>query len=224
MAFSGADASSPYADDAVLVAALLRADQQAFARIVDEWSPGMFRVARCHVSTDASAEEVVQEAWMGAVRGLAGFEGRSQLRTWVLRIVTNIARSRGQQEHRVTPFSSIAPAGEPTIDPDRFRRPGEQYAGGWRIFPAEWPAIPEGEVLSAETREVVRAALDGLPEAQRTVMTLRDIHGYDAAEVCAALGLTSANQRVLLHRARAAVRRQLERYFVGCGPVRVAGA
>jgi RNA polymerase sigma-70 factor (ECF subfamily) len=219
MASPGADASSADArDEDALVDALRRGDEQAFARIVDAWSPGMLRLARCHVSTDASAQEVVQEAWLGAVRGLASFEGRSRLRTWVLRIVVNIARSRGQQEHRVTPFSSIAPAGEPTVDPDRFRPPADPYAGGWRVFPAEWPAIPESEILSAETREIVRAALDGLPEAQRTVMALRDIHGYQAAEVCDALGLTAANQRVLLHRARAAVRRQIEVYLTDRAP------
>lgn len=178
----------------------------------------MLRLARCHLSTDASAEEVVQEAWIGVLRGLAGFEGRSRLRTWVLRIVVNIAKTRGRQEHRVTPFSSVTASDEPTVDPDRFQSASEPHPGGWRAFPPGWPALPEGAVLSAEINDVVRAALVALPQAQRTVMELRDIHGYEAAEVCEALVLSEGNQRVLLHRARAAVRQRIESYFIEHAP------
>lgn len=217
MAFPSSDAQAAQQaaqQDAALLAALRRGDETAFAQIVDAWSPGMLRLARWHVSTDASAEEVVQEAWIGMLRGLRGFEGRSRLKTWVLRIVVNIAKSRGQQEHRVTPFSSIAAGDGPTVDPDRFQSAGEPHPGGWRAFPPGWPTMPEGAVLSAEINDVVRAALAGLPQAQRTVMELRDIHGYEAAEVCEALSLTDGNQRVLLHRARAAVRQKIESYFL----------
>ncbi len=199
--------------DAALVAALRKGDEQAFAQIIDDWSPGMLRLARCYVPTDALAEDVVQEAWIAALRGLDGFEGRSRLRTWVLRIVTNIAKSWGEREHRVTPFSSASFAGGPTVDPERFNAPGQPNAGAWRALPPAWPALPEGELLTAEARAVVRRAIDDLPEAQRAVMALRDLDGYDAPEVCEALGLTSGNQRVLLHRARAAVRQRVESYF-----------
>jgi RNA polymerase sigma-70 factor, ECF subfamily len=200
--------------DAALLAALRKGDEQAFAQVIDEWSPGMLRLARCYVPTDTLAEDVVQEAWIAALRGLDGFEGRSRLRTWVLRIVTNIAKSLGEREHRVTPFSSASFAEGPTVEPDRFNAPGEQNAGAWRALPPSWPALPEGEVLTAEAYQVVRRAIDDLPEAQRAVIALRDLDGYDAPEVCDALGLTSGNQRVLLHRARASVRQRIESYFL----------
>ena len=199
--------------DAALVEALRKGDEQAFAWVIDEWSPGMFRLARCYVPTDALAEDVVQEAWLGALRGLDGFEGRSRLRTWVLRIVTNIARSWGVREQRVTPFSSASFGQGPTVGAEMFHSPGEPNAGAWRALPAAWPALPEGEVLTAEALAVVHRALADLPDAQRAVISLRDLDGYDTSEVCEALGLTEGNQRVLLHRARAAVRQRTESYF-----------
>jgi RNA polymerase sigma-70 factor, ECF subfamily len=199
--------------DAALLEALRKGDEQAFAWVIDQWSPGMFRLARCYVPTDALAEDVVQEAWLGALRGLDGFEGRSRLRTWVLRIVANIAKSWGAREHRVTPFSSASFGEGPTVGPERFNSPGDPQAGAWRALPASWPALPEGEVLSTEALGVVREALADLPDSQRAVIALRDLDGYEASEVCDALGLTEGNQRVLLHRARAAVRQRVEFYF-----------
>jgi RNA polymerase sigma-70 factor (ECF subfamily) len=222
MALSSSDTSAAQ-EDAAILAGLRQGDEQVFAQVVDAWSPGMLRLARCHVTTDASAEEVVQDAWIGVLRGLGGFEGRSRVRTWVLRIVVNIAKTRGQQEHRVRPFSSVTESDEPTVDPDRFQSAGEPHPGGWRVFPPEWPTLPEGAMLSAEINDVVRAALSSLPQAQRAVMELRDIHGYEAAEVCDALNLSDGNQRVLLHRARAAVRQRRESYFIEHTPTAPAG-
>jgi RNA polymerase sigma-70 factor (ECF subfamily) len=164
------------------------------------------------VTSDASAEDVVQEAWLGALRGLANFEGRARLRTWVLRIVANMAKSAGEREHRTTPYSSLEPG--PVVDPHRFGAAGEPNAGAWRSPPPAWPALPEGEVLTSETYDVLRLALAELPPPQRAVIALRDLDGYGAAEVCEALGLTDGNQRVLLHRARASVRSRVESYFV----------
>lgn len=204
--------------DAGLLAALRQGDEAAFARVVTDWSPAMLRLARCHVSTEASAEEVVQEAWIGTLRGLNGFEGRSALRTWVLRIVVNVAKTRGEKERRTRPFSAVDPCAGPTVDPALFRPAGEQYAGGWWSFPGGWPPTPEGEALSGELQDVLRAALDLLPDSQRAVMTLRDVDGYDAAETCEILGLTPGNQRVLLHRARASVRSKIAAYFAGRSP------
>jgi RNA polymerase sigma-70 factor, ECF subfamily len=201
--------------DADLLSALRQGDERAFAQVIDEWSPGMKRLARCYVATDAQAEDVVQEAWISALRGLNGFEGRSRLRTWVLRIVANIAKSLAEREHRVTPFSSAPVEEGPTVDPERFLPPGAQNAGAWRSLPAAWPELPEGEVLTAEAYAIVRHAVDDLPDAQRAVIALRDLDGYDASEVCDALGLTPGNQRVLLHRARASVRQRVESYFLG---------
>lgn len=199
--------------DASLLEALRQGDEKAFAMVIDEWSPGMFRLARCYVPTDALAEDVVQEAWLAALRGLDGFEGRSRLHTWVLRIVANIAKSSGAREQRVTPFSSVSLGEGPTVGPERFNPPGQPGAGAWRTVPASWPAMPEGEVLTAEALAVVQQAFVGLPDAQRAVITLRDVDGYEASEVCEALGLTEGNQRVLLHRARATVRQKVESYF-----------
>jgi RNA polymerase sigma-70 factor (ECF subfamily) len=200
--------------DGALVKALLGGDQQAFARVIDEWSPGMLRVARCYVSSEASAEDVVQEAWLGALRGLANFEGRSRLKTWVLRIVVNTAKTWGERERRAGPLYSPGVSAGPTVDPRRFNSGEDPSAGAWRTPPPSWPALPEGEALTSEAYAVVGAALADLPRSQRAVIALRDLDGYDAAEVCAALGITPANQRVLLHRARAAVRQRIESYFV----------
>ena len=202
-------------EDRALVDMLRTGDEPTFARIVDEWSPGMLRLARCYVSSDASAEDVVQEAWIGALRGLANFEGRSRLRTWVLRITANIAKSWGEREHRSSPFDPLGSSGGPgpTVGPERFGAPGQPNAGAWREPPPSWPSLPEGEVLTSEAYEVVRFAVAELPDAQRAVIALRDLDGYDASEACEALGLTPGNQRVLLHRARASVRARIESYF-----------
>ena len=193
------------ADDAPLVARLRAGDQVAFATVVRQWSPAMLRVARAHVRTHASAEEVVQEAWLGVVRGLDGFEGRAQLRTWVFRILVNVARRRGRTENRMN-----AELSGPTVDSGRFRDDDDPYPGHWRAdaAPADWG--PEPVLLAAEFRAVLEKALAELPERQRAVVELRDVHGFDCEEVCQLLELTAANQRVLLHRGRAKLRGALE--------------
>ncbi len=193
------------ADDARLVARLRAGDQAAFATVVRQWSPAMLRVARVHVRTHASAEEVVQEAWLAVVRGLDGFEGRAQLRTWVFRILVNVARRRGRTENRMN-----AELSGPTVDPGRFRDDDDPYPGHWRAdaAPADWG--PEPVLLAAEFRAVLEKALGELPERQRAVVELRDVHGFDCEEVCQLLELTPANQRVLLHRGRAKLRAVLE--------------
>lgn len=192
-------------EDAGLVARLRSGDDCAFATVVREWSPAMLRVARAHVRTHATAEEVVQETWLGVVRGLGGFEGRSQLRTWVFRILLNTARKRGRIEAR-----TLAELEGPTVDPDRFRGDDDEYPGHWRddVAPADWG--PEPALLAAEFRGLLERALAELPERHRAVVELRDVHGLDGAEVCMLLDLTPANQRVLLHRGRARLRAILE--------------
>jgi len=193
-------------------------DERAFDDLVRSWSPLMLRVARGYVSTDASAQEVVQDAWLGVIKGLATFEGRSSLRTWTFRILVNIAKTRGVKEHRVTPLSSLTPDddGGPTVDPSRFRDADDQYPGGWTPAgkPQRWDVDPEGGVLRGEVRVLVSAAVDALPERQREVIVLRDVHGFDSDGVCALLAITAQNQRVLLHRGRAKVRAALEGYYV----------
>ncbi len=196
-----------------LVASLRAGDEGAFAALVDGWSGWMLRLAREHVSTAGAAEEVVQETWLAVLRGLDGFRGEASLRTWVYRILVNQARREGVRERRTVPFASVTPEDEgPTVDPSRFRGRQDEYRGGWRVFPHEWP---EHVAMTREVYEVVRTALVELPARQRVVVTLRDLAGHPADEVCSMLGITAANQRVLLHRGRAVVRAHLERYLTG---------
>jgi RNA polymerase sigma-70 factor (ECF subfamily) len=195
------------ADD-VLVAGLRSGDEATFARLLDSWSASMLRLARSFVSTDASAEEVVQDTWLAVIRGVDGFQGASSLRTWVYRILVNTAKKRGVKEKRTVPWTSLEPDGGPTVDPDRFRGPQDAHPGHWREFPEPW-------VLGDEFRHVVARALDQLPERQRVVVTLRDVDGHSSEEVCAMLEISAANQRVLLHRGRAAVRAHVEKYLGG---------
>jgi RNA polymerase sigma-70 factor (ECF subfamily) len=211
-------------DDAALVQRLRRGEESAFAEIVSGWSPVMLRVARRHLSTHASCEEVVQETWLAVVRGLNDFEGRSSLRTWVFRILTNVAVTRAVREARSVPMSSYLTAEDsgPTVDSDRFRGPDDEYPRHWTVAgqPTRWAAGPEDSAVAAETRRLLGTALAGLPEGQRTVVTLRDVHGLSGAEVCFLLGITAVNQRVLLHRGRAKLRTVLEQYFTRFGEAR----
>ena len=198
--------------DEELVARLRAGDDAAFAQVLDAWSPAMLRVARRAVPTPDLAAEVVQDTWLAVLEGLGGFEGRSSLKTWVFRILLNKAQRLGGRESRTVPYSSLTAEDEgPTVDPSRFQGPDEPYPGHWREWPAPWPD-PEDAALAGELRRRAGAALAELPERQRVVMALRDVEGYDAAEVCSILDITAANQRVLLHRARAHVRRCLESY------------
>jgi RNA polymerase sigma-70 factor (ECF subfamily) len=200
--------------DAELVARLRARDDAAFALMLDAWSGGMARVARSIVSTHASADEVVQDAWLAVIHGIGGFEGRSSLKTWVYRILVNAAKRRALREGRQLSWSPVAGEDDtPTVDPARFGGPGDRFPGHWLVFPAPWPS-PEQDMLAGEVQERVEAALAELPERQRVVITLRDVEGYGSDEVSSILEISAANQRVLLHRARAFVRGKLEEYFV----------
>ncbi len=200
-------------DESELLASLRAGDEATFARLVNEWSRPMLLLARGFVSTEASAQEVVQDAWLAVIRGLDGFEGRSALRTWVYRILVNIAKTRGVREQRTIPWSSLSDDdARPTVDPDLFRGPEDQYPGGWRSFPAEWRSA-EDDVLESEALGRLRAAVETLPERQRIVVTLRDVIGCSSEEVCELLEVSAANQRVLLHRGRAAARAALAVYL-----------
>jgi RNA polymerase sigma-70 factor (ECF subfamily) len=209
------------ADDDALVDRLRQGNERAFAQVVADWSPAMLRVAREHLSTRASCEEVVQDTWLAVVLGVDRFEGRSSLRTWVFRILTNLAKTRGVREARTTPLSAWVSTAEsgPVVDPDRFSGPDAPYPGQWTPVgaPSAWPAGPEQAALAAETRRVVGSALRALPPRQQSVVTLRDVHGLSAEEVCSALDLSPGNERVLLHRGRARLRSALEGYGAPTG-------
>ncbi len=199
------------AADARELAALRGGDEAAFLEIVSRHHAAMLRVAATYVRSREIAEEVVQEAWLGVLRGLAAFEGRSSLRTWIFQIVVNCAKTRGRREVRSLPMSWFPEASEregPSVPPDRFRADADRWAGHWAEPPEPWP---DARVESNEMLALVREAVEQLPEAQRTVVTLRDVHGWESAEVCDLLGISEVNQRVLLHRARSKVRGLVER-------------
>jgi RNA polymerase sigma-70 factor (ECF subfamily) len=198
--------------DAEIVAALKRGDEAVFADLVDAYSPGLMRMAQMFVRDRAVAEEVVQETWLGVLRGIDRFEGRSSLKTWIFRILMNTAKTRGQREARSVPFSAAANDDEPSVDPDRFLGPDHRFRGGWMLGPSEW-ATPEEELLQGETLDVILNAIDQLPEAQRAVITMRDLEGFPPDEVAEVLDITDGNQRVLLHRARSKVRNAIEKHL-----------
>jgi len=194
-------------DDADLLVRLRAGDEAAFQELVTAYGPLMLRIARSHVPTQAIAEDVVQEAWLGVLQGLDRFEGRSSLKTWIATIVANRARTRGERERRSIPLSAFEGEDDsgPTVDPARFTNDG-----AWGVPPTPFP---EEQLLAAETLERVEAAIATLPPRQQEVIVLRDLQGWAPEDVNTALGLSDGNQRVLLHRARAKVRDQLERYF-----------
>ncbi|MEV5410224.1 sigma-70 family RNA polymerase sigma factor [Thermopolyspora sp. NPDC052614] len=199
-------------DDDV-IAALRAGDEAMFAALLDTWSRGMLRVARTYVSTPESAEEVVQDTWLAVIGAIDSFEGRSSLKTWIFRILVNTARKRGARESRTVPWSS---AFERDGDPDGGRAASARAYDAFAPFlagRATARAAPEGEVLASEVREQIALALADLPVRQRSVIVLRDVEGCTSEEVCDILEITPANQRVLLHRARTAVRARLEDYF-----------
>jgi RNA polymerase sigma-70 factor (ECF subfamily) len=192
-------------------------DERAFAELISTYTPALLRVAMAHVRTRAVAEEVVQETWLGVLRGLDRFESRSSLKTWIFRILTNIAITRGVKESRSLPFSSLAEREaerpEELVDPSRFfPADHERWPHHWALAPTRWDT-PEAGLLARETRDCILRAVEGLPPAQRTVITLRDIEGWPSEEVCEALGVSDGNQRVLLHRARSKVRAAVEDHF-----------
>lgn len=201
------------ADDALVVAALRRGDEAAFAELVNAYSSSLLRLAQDFVRSRSVAEEVVQETWLAVLNGIDRFEGRSSLKTWLYRILVNKAKTRGVREARSVPFSSLEVAGdERTVPEDRFRRPGDQWPGHWASPPRPLDTLPEERLLSREARRRIAEALETLPDSQRVVVTLRDVAGWESEEVCDALGLSEGNQRVLLHRGRAKLRAALERY------------
>jgi len=193
--------------------ALRAGDEAAFQSLIQRYHGPMFRLAMTYVGDRGVAEDVVQEAWLTCLRSLDRFEGRSSLKTWLFGILVNVARSRRRKESRILPFASIfrrddSDSRRPTVDRSRFGSDGM-----WRNGPQSWDNLPESKVLGDETLQHVRSAIDTLPPKQREVILLRDVAGFDAGEVSSLLGISAANERVSLHRARATVRQKLEEYL-----------
>jgi RNA polymerase sigma-70 factor, ECF subfamily len=212
----GVQRSTASADEIELLARLRAGDEQAFEALVARHYGTMMAVAQTYVKTRAVAEEVVQEAWLGVLQSLDRFEGRSSLKTWILAILVNKAKTRGVREARSVPFASLAPEhDEPAVEPERFRGPQDGFPGHWRAYPGNWGAAPDVALEDRETLRVAMRAIAALPLAQQTVIRMRDVEGYSSEEVCAALEVSAANERVLLHRARSRVRAALEAHLDG---------
>ncbi|WP_218031004.1 RNA polymerase sigma factor [Dictyobacter aurantiacus] len=196
---------------------LQKGNEDAFVALIDRYQTTMLRLAMLYVPERAIAEDVVQDAWIGVLRGLKHFERRSSLKVWISRILINCAKTRALREKRSVPFSSLLGPdvilNEPTVDPGRFSPLDSPSPGAWTSLPANWNELPEERFLSQETHRQLVAAIQALPASQRTVLTLRDLEGWTSEEVCNVLDISESNQRVLLHRARAKVRQALERSF-----------
>jgi RNA polymerase sigma-70 factor, ECF subfamily len=199
-------------EDQVIV--LLRAgDAGTFRDLVDQHGPLMLRIAHMYVRNRAVADEVVQEAWLGVLNGIDRFEARSSLKTWIFRILMNIAQRRARQERRTVPLSSLVAdthEGHPSVAVERFIGPDAAWPRHWATVPQRFSALPEDRLLSQETLQIAAKSIAVLPPSQRAVIELRDVHGWTSTEVCGLLEITEANQRVLLHRARSKVRQALE--------------
>ncbi len=206
---TAAQATATWQDDRQLVRALRQGNEEAFTFLLGRYHGPLERLARTYVHDRALAEEVVQETWLGVIRGIDSFRGDCSLKTWIYRIMINTAMTRATKEYRSVPFSALDDgAGEPAVDADRFLADGR-----WASAPRSWSPIPEDRFFAHETMSRARDAIEALPSTQRQVITLRDVEGWKSAEVCALLGLSQANQRVLLHRARSKVRAALEDYL-----------
>jgi RNA polymerase sigma-70 factor (ECF subfamily) len=209
---AGRGASAAEAD---LLARLRAGDEAAFEALVARHYGTMLAVAQTYVKGRSVAEEVVQETWLAVIQGLDRFEARASLKTWILSILVNKAKTRGVREARVIPFASLAADDDaPAVAPERFRGPEDAFPGHWRAYPGNWQAA-DVAVQDRETIRVAMGAIAALPPAQQTVIRMRDVEGYSSEEVCAALDVSEGNQRVLLHRARSRVRAALEEHLDG---------
>jgi RNA polymerase sigma-70 factor (ECF subfamily) len=198
--------------DAELVPQLIAGDEEAFRTVVERYHGALIRLALSFVAERSAAEEVVQDTWLGVIKGIRAFEGRSSLKGWIFRILINRAKTRGVRDKRSVPFSSLGDPEykeESAVDSSRF-----QPSGWWADPPERWDADSPVELLiRKENQGVLERSLTDLAPAQRTVVTLRDVEGFNAAEVCNILEISETNQRVLLHRGRSKIRQALERHF-----------
>ncbi|MGH3208976.1 MAG: RNA polymerase sigma factor, partial [Trebonia sp.] len=194
--------------DVSLLRRLRDGDEQAFVALVERYHSSMLRLALSFVSSQAVAEEVVQDTWLAVLRGLSRFEERSSLRTWLFTILVNRARTTGVREARTVPVADAGPA----VDASRFGP-----SGAWAVPPEHWVEEAENRIDAAKLSQLLRGGLDGLPGRQREVVLLRDVEGLSSTEVCDVLAISEANQRVLLHRGRSKLRQALE-LELGGGP------
>jgi len=208
-------------DERRLIQRLRAREERAFVELVERYYGNLLPLADFYVSNRAVAEEVLQETWLAVLKGIDRFEERSSFKTWISRIVMNLARTRGVRESRMVPFSDFAEDevghAEAAVDRERFRGAMDEYPDHWSVSPRPWNSDPETELLTNETMSVLYGAVKMLPKAQQLVLTMRDINGWTPEEICNALGISETNQRVLLHRARSKVRGILENYYSNSG-------
>jgi RNA polymerase sigma-70 factor, ECF subfamily len=188
-------------EDSELVMRLRAGEEQAFVALVSRHHAGMVRLASSFVTSPAVAEEVVQDTWIGVLRGIDGFAGRSSFRTWLFRILVNRATSTGMRERRSV---AVGDAG-PVVDRARF-----DASGAWMSPPQHWVEDSDDRLLALGLTDQIQEALQALPARQREVVVLRDVDGLSGQEVCDVLEISEANQRVLLHRGRSHLRQALE--------------
>jgi RNA polymerase sigma-70 factor, ECF subfamily len=200
-----------------LVALLRAGDETAFTMLLEMYQNAMLRIAQVYVHDREVARDVVQETWIAVLQGIQRFESRSSLKTWIFSILVNRSKTRAQREGRYVPMADLVDTDEPTVEPERFLPADHKNKDHWVAHPMDWDTVPEDHLLSQETQRVVKDTIQGLSAHQREVITLRDVEGLSSEEVCNILQITETNQRVLLHRARAAVRRALEQYFDKAG-------
>jgi RNA polymerase sigma-70 factor (ECF subfamily) len=208
----------PASDQLALVERLRQGDEAAFGELVDRHHASFVRLAAVYVRDRSTAEEVAQEAWLGILRGLHQFAGRASFKTWMFRILVNCAKRRALRESRSVALSEQWDAAEDLLEaavpPEWFRGEGDQWRGGWLVFPGDWGEQPEQRLVAAETRRELAAMIERLPFKQRQVLVLRDVDGLSASEVRETLQLSESNQRVLLHRARSTLRRLLSDHLL----------
>jgi RNA polymerase sigma-70 factor (ECF subfamily) len=214
---SGPPASLSDDADTDLVAGLRRRDEAAFVTLVERYQGPLLRLALVYCRSRDLAEEIVQDAWLGVLQGIDRFEGRAAFKTWLFQILVNRARTNARREGRALSFSSLEDEakspGEPAVSPERFRAADDKWPHNWAVPPHSWGESADARLLSSETMELVKRAIDELPPAQQQVITLRDVEGWTAEDVCNVLTISETNQRVLLHRARSRVRAELEKHF-----------
>jgi RNA polymerase sigma-70 factor (ECF subfamily) len=178
---------------------LRQKDEAAFAELVERYHMPMVRLALTFVPNRSVAEEVVQDTWLGVIGGIGQFQQRSSLKTWLFRILVNRARTTGARERRFVAVD-IEMADSTRFSPD----------GSWSRPPTEWTDDVVDRLFASAVAKRLRIAIDDLPPAQCQVVTLRDVERLSAQEVCDVLGISEANQRVLLHRGRSHLRRTIE--------------
>ena len=214
--------SASGAHDHAFVARLRRGDEATFRELVGEYQGRLSRLARSFCRNDSVIEEAVQETWLAVIKGIHAFEGRAPLQSWIFSILVNHARKLAVREQKHAragqELATAETANEDSGDSDQ-REPGMSPNGLWETPPTPWGLEnPESVFLSQETLRVIEQAIEAMPEAQRRVVVLRDVEGLPAEEVCNILGVSGTNERVLLHRGRARVRRALDAYLGKGGP------